>query len=126
LLLPLSLHFALAVVFPRRHPELSEGSRSISQTPAARIFPPLLLQWSNRKNQASCVCPYSFSHPDPKAVISTEAAHSFIVSSTAEKFASLPKLFRSHDVVAVAFFLSINATNCHHRQRNQSGVGSST
>jgi hypothetical protein len=42
--------------------------------------------------------------PTRKIVISTEAAHSFIVSSAVEKSASLPDLFRSHDVVAVACF----------------------
>jgi hypothetical protein len=41
------------------------------------------------------------SSPNAKTVISTEAAHSLIVSSAVEKSASLPKLSLSHCAVAV-------------------------
>jgi AMMECR1 domain-containing protein len=51
-------------------------------------------------------CSFAYSLPNKKNVTSTEAAHGFIVSSAAEKSASLPQISPSqHRAAAVAFCL---------------------
>jgi hypothetical protein len=90
--LPLSLllHLSVLVVIL----SAAKDPETFSQTPTVRIFlpPRSLLRRPNRNNHATVFAS------------STEAAHSIIVSSAVEKSASLPNLFRSHDVVAVACF----------------------
>ncbi|SRR6266851_1277970 len=71
---------------------------SAAKNPRILLLPlPLLLPCF-----CTCTCLCTHLHPDKRVVISTEAAHSLIVSSAVEKSASLPKPSPSHREPAVA------------------------